>query len=108
MLRIGGYIAHAIENKHRYYGTGDSFVFTVAPVLQAYKWTGVNDMFVVSFNQTIAMGGGGDGFAFQLDSELDTGVSNKSDTFGNECLSSSEFFKCLNVEVWDIGSSRIV
>lgn len=68
----------------------------------------VNDMFLVSNMQSIAMGGGGEGFAFQLDSELDTGVSNKSDTYGNETLSSSEFFKCLNLEVWDIGSSRIV
>ena len=46
------------------------------------------------------MGGGGDGFAIQLDDELDTGVSNRSATFNNETLSSSEFFKCLNVEVW--------
>ena len=51
------------------------------------------------------MGGGGDGFAFQLDDELDTGVSNRSATFNNETLSSSEFFKCLNVEVWMLDSS---
>jgi hypothetical protein len=31
---------------------------------------------------------------------LDTGVSCGSDTFGNAQLSSSEFFKCLNIEVW--------
>jgi hypothetical protein len=46
------------------------------------------------------MGGGGDGFAFQLDDELNTGVSNRSDTFRNPQLASNEFFKCLNVEVW--------
>jgi len=52
------------------------------------------------------MGGGGDGFSIQLDDELDTGVSNRSATYSNETLSSSEFFKCLNVEVWvlDISS----
>jgi hypothetical protein len=49
------------------------------------------------------MGGGGDGFAFQLDNELDTGVSNRSATFDNDQLSSSEFFKCLNSEVWQLG-----
>jgi hypothetical protein len=49
-------------------------------------------------------GGGGDGFAFQLDDELDTGVSNHSATFNNKQLSSSEFFKCLNVELWVIDS----
>lgn len=36
----------------------------------------------------------------QLDAELDTGVSNVSDTFGNRVLSSTPFFKCVNVEVW--------
>jgi hypothetical protein len=50
------------------------------------------------------LGGGGDGFAFQLDDELDTGVSNQSGTFDNRQLSSSEFFKCLNVELWVLDS----
>lgn len=67
---------------------------------QCYKWTGVNDMFVISDFNCFAMGGGGGGFAFQLDDELDTGVSNRSDTYNNGQLSSSEFFKCLNLEVW--------
>ena len=57
-------------------------------------------MFVISDFNCFAMGGGGGGFAFQLDDELDTGVSNRSDTYNNGQLSSSEFFKCLNLEVW--------
>lgn len=48
------------------------------------------------------MGGGNGGYAFQLDDELDTGVSNCSATFSNPILSSNEFFKCLNVEVWTL------
>jgi hypothetical protein len=39
-----------------------------------------------------------------LDDELDTGVSNRSGTFHNATLSSNEFFKCLNVEVWVLES----
>ena len=46
------------------------------------------------------MGGGGGGFAFQLDDEMHEGTSNLSDTFENPMLSSNEFFKCLNVEIW--------
>ena len=49
--------------------------------------------------QHLAMGGGGS-FAFQLDDELDTGVSGPSETFGNTRLSSRGMFKCLSVEVW--------
>jgi hypothetical protein len=32
-------------------------------------------------------------------------VSNTSDTYKNPVLSSNEYFKCLNVEVWAIESS---
>ena len=51
-------------------------------------------------------GGGAQGFAFQLDDELNTGVSNGSETFDNPgSLSSSEFFKCLNIEIWVLESA---
>lgn len=52
--------------------------------------------------------GGGEGFAFQLDEELDTGVSNRSGTYHNQQLSSSEFFKTLNVEVWLLESESLL
>jgi len=96
---FGGYIGHPIQNKHGYYGTGQSFVFTFHPKFRVFNWTGKNDLIVVSNENQLAMGGGG-GFAFTLDNELYNGVSNKSETFGNTRLSSNEFFKCLNVEVW--------
>jgi len=96
---FGGYVGHPIENRPGYYGTGQSFVFTFHPEFKAYNWTGKNDFFLVSNESQLAMGGGG-GFAFTLDNELDSGVSSRSETFDNPTLSSSEYFKCLNVEVW--------
>jgi len=103
---FGGVISPCLQNKKNYYGNGESFVFSVVPSAMCYKWTGQNSLFVLSNEKCFAMGGGGDGFSFQLDDELDTGVSNRSATYNNETLSSSEFFKCLNVEVWvlDISS----
>eukprot|EP01031_Cornospumella_fuschlensis_P024600 gene24600-29719_t len=97
---FGGYVASGLQEKKSYYGSGESFVYSVIPTLQAYKWTQKNNFFVLSHAEGLAMGGGGEGFAFQVDDELDTGVSNHSDTFDNPTLSSNEFFKCLNVEVW--------
>lgn len=85
-----------------YYGNGECFTFSIVPKTTCYKWTGRNDFFVLSTNSMLAMGGGGEGYAFQLDDELDTGISCKSDTFENEMLSSNEYFKCLNVEVWTL------
>jgi Na+/glutamate symporter len=97
---FGGFISPTIQSKSAYYGNGESFVFSVVPAPRAYKWTGKNELFVLSNANCMAMGGGGEGYAWQLDDELDTGVSCGSDTFGNAQLSSSEFFKCLNIEVW--------
>jgi len=85
-------------------GNGENFVFSISPEVECYKWTGLNDLFVLSNNDCFAVGGGGEGFAFQLDDELDTGVSNRSATFDNPQLSSSEFFKCLNLEVFKLDS----
>ena len=93
--------------KQSYYGNGESFVFTVTPTIEVYSWTKANSFFVVSNANTLAMGGGSDGFAFQLDDELDTGVSNRSATYNNKQLSSSEFFKCINLEVWTVDSLNI-
>jgi hypothetical protein len=97
---FGGYISPGLQDKKTYYGNGESFVFTIAPNVQAYRWTERNHLFILSQPQCLAMGGGGEGFALQLDDELDTGVSCRSETFDNPTLSSNEFFKCLNVEVW--------
>lgn len=99
---FGGYIAHELQNSSAYYGNGESFVYSLVPKAEKFKWTGANDFFIVSSPHQLAMGGGGDGFAFQMDDELDTGVSNRSDTYSNPILSSNEFFKCLNVEVWTL------
>jgi hypothetical protein len=99
---FGAYIAHSLQNSNHYYGNGESFVFTIAPLIEVFHWTGVNDFFILSNYDHIAVGGGGDGFAFQLDDELCTGISNRSDTYANKRLSSSEFFKCLNVELWSL------
>jgi hypothetical protein len=43
-----------------------------------------------------------DGRGYSSDDDLDTGVSNHCATYGNKQLSSSEFFKCLNIEVWEL------
>ena len=101
---FGVFVAHALENKSDYYGNGESFVFSVAPEIHKYKWTGANTMFIISNSKTLVIGGGGDGFALQLDDELDTGVSNRSATYENQQLSSGEFFRCLNCEVWNLDS----
>ena len=85
-----------------YYGNGDSFVFSVTPIMKVYHWTEANNYFIISHLTTLGIGGGGEGFAFELDDTLDKGVSNRSATYDNDRLSGKEFFKCINVELWTI------
>jgi hypothetical protein len=53
---FGGFIGHALENKGSYYGTGESFVFSLQPAATVYRWTGVNSLFVISNTTNFAMG----------------------------------------------------
>lgn len=91
-----------MQNSSHYYGNGESLVFSVLPEPRIYHWTNKNELFICSNSQSFGMGGGGNGFAFQLDDEMNDGISNSSDTFDNPMLSSNEFFKCLNVEIWSL------
>jgi hypothetical protein len=97
---FGGYVDGPMRRSASYYGNGKCFVFRSRPRLEIFRWTGKNELLLLSNDDMLAMGGGGRGFAFQIDNELDTGVSNASETYGNSQLSSSEFFHCLNLEVW--------
>lgn len=103
---FGAFLSHGLVNCNEYYGSGENFVFSVMPEAHKYKWTGENDLFVISSASNFAIGGGGEGFSFQLDDELATGVSNRSQTYSNAVLSSNEFFKCLNVEVWELDTKN--
>lgn len=63
---FGGYVAHSMSYRPAYYGNGECFVFSIVPKLAVYKWTGKNDFFVLSSHNVLAMGGGGDGYGFQV------------------------------------------
>jgi hypothetical protein len=101
---FGAYLAHPLKVSPEYYGNGENFVFALLPQPTQYGWTGRNEYFILSNYHQIIIGGG-NGYSIQLDDELNTGVSNTSDTYKNPVLSSNEYFKCLNVEVWAIESS---
>ena len=60
---FGAYLSHGIEDASTYYGNGENFVFSLVPTAAVYKWTGMNDFFVLSNSQNIAFGGGGEGKA---------------------------------------------
>ncbi|XP_052214993.1 GTPase-activating protein skywalker-like isoform X2 [Dreissena polymorpha] len=92
-----------------YFGTGETFIFTLYPIKQKYEWVGLKDenipntanMFQAGDNSILTIGGG-HGEAIFLDENLLHCRSEKCDTFNNEPLSQSEDFKCKVVEVYGL------
>lgn len=105
---FGAFCSEAWRASPRYYGTGETFVFTTSPPGPPRRWpwwverqaVERNDFFMWSATDTIAVGGAG-GYAISLDEELEKGVSRVSRTFGNEPLSAQgEEFTVGAVELW--------
>lgn len=105
---FGGFATEQWHVDATYYGGGESFIFKVvdAKRVKVYKWSMENHFVMWSNEDQIAMGGGGDGFAFALDSDFYTGQTNSSATFNNDPLVSGEdhCFHVKNVEVWKLDS----
>jgi hypothetical protein len=107
---FGAFLTEPWRVHQRYYGTGESFVFTVDDQSSsrtsgrtsekdaddakeknqsgvfAFRWSQRNDYFMFGRADCAAVGGG-NGFALWLDEELLRGNSASSETFDNPCLS---------------------
>ncbi|CAH1781490.1 unnamed protein product [Owenia fusiformis] len=98
-----------MDKKLSFFGTGETFLFSLHPQAVHYPWVGINSRGNVPFNQHmfmsgdhqgITIGGGGGGQGLQLDNNLDKGRTQKCDTFDNAPLASCEDFQCSVVEVF--------
>lgn len=109
---FGGFASESWRIETHFYGSGESFLFTLEPKTAVFHWANKqNKNFLCSRRDFIAMGGGyvnafcwcwlrSNHFGLWLDSDLDKGSSSPSETFGNPCLASSEDFEISVVEVW--------
>ncbi|KAL4960769.1 putative oxidative stress response protein Oxr1 [Aspergillus stella-maris] len=72
---------------------------------KAFPYSGVNDYMMFCETGFLSLGGGDGHYGLWLDSILEKGVSESSQTFGNEPLSDEGVkFDVLGVEVWYVGS----
>ncbi|KFK30549.1 hypothetical protein AALP_AA7G276500 [Arabis alpina] len=98
---FGGLVeAPLIPTDKKYQGTNSTFVFTNKsgqPTI--YRPTGANRFYTLCSKDFLALGGGGR-FALYLDSELLSGSSAYSETYGNSCLANSQDFDVKEVELW--------
>ncbi|EFJ41453.1 hypothetical protein VOLCADRAFT_107660 [Volvox carteri f. nagariensis] len=126
---FGAFAAEAWKPGPRFYGTGETFVFTLQPRRVKFPWqrprhgTGVSGggAAVASASAASVGGGGGGGldyfqfstpeglgvggcgsFALWLDNELLQGASYACDTFGSPQLSAREEFHVSVVELWQL------
>jgi hypothetical protein len=104
---FGAFMCEPWRVAPRYYGTGESFVFTCVPSggacppsgVRIYKWSGRNAYFQLGTPDALAVGGGG-AYALKVDDDLAKGMSGDCDTFASPCLATSPEFDILHVELW--------
>ncbi|CAF4062722.1 unnamed protein product [Rotaria magnacalcarata] len=113
---FGAFCSGQLANRTKtrtWFGTGESFLFSLKPERQVYKWVGYQtstksstkafeDYFIYADNDRLLMGGSEEplniGLAIQKD--LNEGSTRQCDTYGNQALSSSEHFQIMEIEVF--------
>lgn len=101
---FGGFASQPWHVSKTFFGTGESFLFSVFPNFAVYTWTGADDFYCIGKRDFLAMGGGGASgrYGLWLDSELSAGTSEVCKTFLNRRLSLNEEFNCSLVEVYHL------
>lgn len=107
---FGALTSEAWRLHSRYYGSGESFLFSFFPTFAVHEWTGANSYFMMGKEDAIAVGGGKGTFGLWLDADFLRGSSGPCETYGNqEGLTGQPQFECVHVEVWALrvaGSDR--
>ena len=108
---FGGFFPQAWYKNagERFYGSEESFVFSLAPEKAVYRCTGEDSHIMYTTPELLAVGGKLNYFGFTLDEEMVNGISHPCLTFGCPQLAHSEQFKIVSVQLWgliDIPSTR--
>lgn len=94
-------------NQKRYFGTGETFLFTLHPKAEKFPWVGLKKKEAVNHSAELFMSasknwisvGAGNGTAIWLDESLNMGKTERCDTFNNPPLCSLGDFTSKVVEV---------
>ncbi|XP_013181165.1 PREDICTED: TBC1 domain family member 24 isoform X3 [Papilio xuthus] len=100
-------------NRQAYFGTGETFLFSLHPVRAKYPWVGclqetegdgektshANSLFMAADNTMITIGGG-DGQAIWMDENIRFGKTDRCSTFNNPPLCPSGDFEIRVLEVY--------
>jgi len=98
---FGAFCTESWKVHSRYVGTGESFVFTLAPVGMKYAWSGENDYFMLGAASSLSVGGGS-AHAIRLEEDLLQGSSGECETFDSPPLASENMFRTSRIELWSL------
>ena len=58
---FGAFIASDLKERHdaQFFGTGETFLFTLVPHAQQYRWTAETDLILRANDQELIVGSGG-------------------------------------------------
>ncbi|XP_078481137.1 oxidation resistance protein 1 [Ciona intestinalis] len=102
---FGAFCSNEPHVSEHFYGTGETFLFTLEPNIEIFTWSGENNFFVKGNPDSLSIGGGDGSSGLWLDSDLCHGSSHTCLTFQNNPLASTEDFFIQNVEVWGFDAS---
>ncbi|KAL7717073.1 Oxidation resistance protein 1 [Entamoeba marina] len=102
---FGGYIPSSLRIGKNYYGTGETFIFSLTPPT-IYEATKNNHYFIQTDVNCIVFGGGNGVPGLRLDRDLN-GCSYNCPTFNNPPFKENNTFESARVEVWTCESLLI-
>ncbi|XP_026153676.1 nuclear receptor coactivator 7 isoform X2 [Mastacembelus armatus] len=97
---FGAFLSHPLRPSETFYGTGETFLFMLHPRFKCFRWTGENSFFIKGDLDCFAIGGGSGHFGLWVDENLYMGRSSPCYTFNNCCLSETDDFRVMELEVW--------
>ncbi|XP_031137895.1 nuclear receptor coactivator 7 isoform X3 [Sander lucioperca] len=97
---FGAFLSHPLRLSETFYGTGETFLFMLHPRFKCFRWTGENSFFIKGDLDSFAIGGGSGHFGLWVDENLYLGRSSPCYTFNNCCLSQTDDFRVMELEVW--------
>ncbi|KAI3367670.1 hypothetical protein L3Q82_026501 [Scortum barcoo] len=100
---FGAFLSHPLRPSETFYGTGETFLFMLHPRFKCFRWTGENSFFIKGDLDSFAIGGGSGHFGLWVDENLYLGRSSPCYTFNNCCLSETDDFRVMELEVWTFG-----
>uniref|UniRef100_A0A3Q3A663 TLDc domain-containing protein n=1 Tax=Kryptolebias marmoratus TaxID=37003 RepID=A0A3Q3A663_KRYMA len=101
---FGAFLSHPLRPSEAFYGTGETFLFMLHPRFKCFRWTGENSFFIKGDLDSFAVGGGSGHFGLWVDENLYLGRSSPCYTFNNCCLSETDDFRIMELEVWTFSS----